>query len=136
MSGKYLRRFNSNKAEYSYYDIGAYLKEQGQTVANLPYSLRVLLELTLRQSVRKPELAPFLKHFCDWDQKHDQDIAYKPARVILRDLTGVPALVDLAAMRAEVKRQGGNPSLINPDVPVHLVVDHSVQVDYKTGANL
>ncbi len=129
MSGKYLRKFNSSEAEYSYYDIEAYLKEQGQAVANLPYSLRVLLELTLRQSARKPELAPFLKHFCDWDQKHDQDIAYKPERVILQDLTGVPALVDLAAMRAEVKRQGGNPSLINPDVPVHLVVDHSVQVD-------
>ena len=134
MVGKYLKKFSSAQREYRYYDIAAYLQEHGQQVEKLPYSLRVLLELTLRQADKRADLGDFLANFCDWDKKHDCDIAYKPERVILQDLTGVPALVDLAAMRAEVKKKGGDPNIINPDVPVHLVVDHSVQVD-MSGSN-
>lgn len=129
MENNYEKQFHANGKNYSYYDIAGYLSEHQQQVAEMPYSIRVLLELTLRHSDEKPVIKQFLDSFIDWDDKHDEDVAYKPERVILQDFTGVPALVDLAAMRDEVKKRGGDPEKINPDVPVHLVIDHSVQVD-------
>ncbi|WP_300562035.1 aconitate hydratase AcnA, partial [Companilactobacillus sp.] len=129
MENNYEKQFHANGKNYSYYDIAGYLAEHQQQVAEMPYSIRVLLELTLRHSAEKPAIKQFLDSFIDWDDKHDEDVAYKPERVILQDFTGVPALVDLAAMRDEVKKRGGDPEKINPDVPVHLVIDHSVQVD-------
>ena len=129
MGENFEKQFHANGKDYSYYDIGGYLAANHQNIAEMPYSIRVLLELTLRSSDTKPAMKDFLKSFIDWDDKHDEDVAYKPERVILQDFTGVPALVDLAAMRDEVKKRGGDPEKINPDVPVHLVIDHSVQVD-------
>ncbi len=71
------------------------------------------------------------KPFCDWlkNKKSDREIAYRPARVLMQDFTGVPAVVDLGAMRDAIKKMGGNPNLINPLSPVDLVIDHSIQVD-------
>ena len=97
----------------------------------LPYSIRVLLENLLRyedgDTVRKEDIAAV----ADWDPKAKptQEIAFRPARVLLQDFTGVPAVVDLAAMREAFSRMGGDPARINPLQPADLVIDHSVQVD-------
>ena len=97
----------------------------------LPFSLKVLLENLLRNenglSVRRPDIEALAK----WDPKAEPEteIAYTPARVLLQDFTGVPCVVDLAAMRDGIKRLGGDPNKINPLVPCELVIDHSVQVD-------
>ncbi len=115
--------------KYRYYNINKFMVDNGEKIQELPYSIRILLELTLRRSDQHAEMRQFLPNFLDWDQKHDHDIPYKPERVILQDFTGVPALVDLAAMREEYEARGQDPNEINPDVPVHLVIDHSVQVD-------
>lgn len=98
----------------------------------LPFSLKILLENLLRfegeGSVRKEDIEALLK----WDPKHPStnEIAFTPSRVILQDFTGVPAIVDLAAMRDAMKHLGGDPAKINPLSPVELVIDHSVMVDY------
>src|SRR5580704_17675272 len=97
----------------------------------LPYSLKILLECLLRTedgvAVTKDDIASL----ADWDPKRepDKEIAFMPSRVLLQDFTGVPAVVDLAAMRDAMKRMGGSPRKINPLQPVELVIDHSVQVD-------
>jgi len=99
--------------------------------AKLPYSLKVLLEMLLRtedgQSVRKEDI----EALANWDAKAEpsKEIAFTPGRVLLQDFTGVPAVVDLAAMRDAMKKLGGDPKKINPLQPVELVIDHSVQVD-------
>lgn len=101
-------------------------------VDRLPYSLRVLLENLLRNedgiSVSKEDISAL----ASWrpDNAEDREIAYRPARVLLQDFTGVPVVVDLAAMREAVVRMGGNGSYVNPLQPVDLVIDHSVQVDH------
>ena len=101
------------------------------TLAQLPYSIRVLLEAVLRQcdgfSIREEDVA----RLAGWDAAHYQahELPFKPARVLLQDFTGVPAVVDLAALRAAIARLGGDPARINPIIPVDLVIDHSVQVD-------
>ncbi|KRL42335.1 aconitate hydratase AcnA [Liquorilactobacillus nagelii] len=129
MTDTFRKEFTLAGQQYYYYDIAAYLSSIAVQIETLPYSIRVLLELTLRQSFKKPALRKYLTVFRAWDEHHSNDIPYKPERVILQDFTGVPALVDLAAMREEVQKRGGDPTVINPDVPVHLVIDHSVQVD-------
>ena len=100
-------------------------------VARLPFSLKVLLENLLRNEdgvgVRREDI----EALATWDAKADpsKEIAFTPARVILQDFTGVPCVVDLAALRDAMADMGGDPSAINPLVPVELVIDHSVQVD-------
>ena len=100
-------------------------------VARLPYSLKILLENLLRTedgvAVRKQDI----EALATWDPKAApaQEIAFTPARVLMQDFTGVPAVVDLAAMRDAMADLGGDPSKINPLVPAELVIDHSVQVD-------
>jgi aconitate hydratase len=125
----YQKDLSLKQQRYQYFDIAAFLADNGQNIKEMPYSIRVLLELTMRHGAKRTDLQKFLPVFIDWDQKHDQDVPYKPERVVLQDFTGVPALVDLAAMRQEVKKRGKDPAAINPDVPVHLIIDHSVQVD-------
>ncbi|MBN1310724.1 MAG: aconitate hydratase AcnA [Anaerolineae bacterium] len=100
-------------------------------VSRLPYSIRVLLEAALRQCDGFAITADDVKHIAGWDASGPvaQEIPYKPARVILQDFTGVPSVVDLAALRSAMARLGGDPERINPLVPVDLVIDHSVQVD-------
>ena len=100
--------------------------QQRYDVARLPYSLKVLLENLLRNG--EDDGAEAVAQWVASDEP-SQEIAYRPARVLMQDFTGVPAIVDLAAMRDAMDELGGDPSLINPLVPVELVIDHSIQVD-------
>lgn len=116
-SGKKLYFYNLNKL-------------QGHDVSKLPFSIKVLLESVLREAndydVRREDVETVAK----WNPTNPEvEIPFKPARVILQDFTGVPAVVDLAAMRTAMVSLGGDPSKINPLIPVDLVIDHSVQVD-------
>jgi aconitate hydratase len=97
----------------------------------LPYSLRVLLENLLRTENGRSVTADDIRFLAEWKPLAipDKEIAFTPARVLMQDFTGVPAVVDLAAMRDAMKKMGGNPTLINPLQPAELVIDHSVQVD-------
>jgi len=117
-------------ARVQYYRLDA-LSDTGFNVARLPYSLKILLENLLRHEDGLTVKADDIKALCDWDPKAepDREIAFRPSRVLLQDFTGVPAIVDLAAMRDAMKRLGGDPRKINPLQPVELVIDHSVQVD-------
>ena len=101
-------------------------------VARLPYSLKVLLENLLRTEGNGAVTKESIEALATWDAKADPDteINFTPARVVLQDFTGVPAVVDLAAMRDAIAELGGDPSKIEPLVPAELVIDHSVQVDY------
>src|SRR6195256_2273693 len=100
-------------------------------VARLPFSLKVLLENLLRTEGNGSVTAKDIEALASWDAKADpsQEIAFTPARVVMQDFTGVPAIVDLAAMRDAMADLGGDPNKINPLVPAELVIDHSVQVD-------
>lgn len=107
------------------------LEKQGHPVSKLPFSIRILLENALRNfddfAITKENVETLLH----WTPEgSDKDIPFKPARVLMQDFTGVPAVVDIASLRAEVARKGKNPEAINPLIPVDLVIDHSVQVDY------
>jgi len=106
-------------------------KALGISIARLPFSIRVLLEAALRQCDGFQVTEDDVKRLAGWRPDDDAvvEVPFKPARVILQDFTGVPCVVDLAAMRDAVKRLGGDPKRINPLVPVDLVIDHSVQVD-------
>ncbi|MFC6254234.1 aconitate hydratase AcnA [Secundilactobacillus hailunensis] len=130
MNKSYRQQLNLKGGSYRFYSIDAYLKDHGQSVDQLPYTIRILLEEALRRADQKPDQGRVPSAFNDWNQHHDQNIAHQPERVILQDLTGVPALVDLAAMRDVVAKRGGDVNSINPEIPVHLVIDHSVQVDH------
>src|SRR5436189_3207447 len=116
--------------EYEIYRLDA-LDKQGISTKHLPYSLRILLENLLRtedgQNVKKEDI----RALAAWNKKSkpDKEIAFTPSRVLLQDFTGVPAIVDLAAMRDAMKRLSGDPNAINPLQPAELVIDHSVQVD-------
>ncbi len=106
--------------------------EQKYKVSRLPYSLKVLLENLLRLEDGVTVTAADIEALAKWDPKSepDKEIAFTPARVLMQDFTGVPAVVDLAAMRDAMKKLGGNPEKINPLSPAELVIDHSVQVDF------
>ncbi|HEX4128486.1 MAG TPA: aconitate hydratase AcnA [Pirellulales bacterium] len=100
-------------------------------VTDLPYSIRILLEAVLRTCDGYEVTEEDVRALAGWKpaEATDVDVPFKPARVVLQDFTGVPCVVDLAAMRAAMKRLGGDPNKINPLIPVDLVIDHSVQVD-------
>ncbi|HTW11239.1 MAG TPA: aconitase family protein, partial [Solirubrobacteraceae bacterium] len=100
-------------------------------VARLPFSLKILLENLLRNEDGESIRAADIEALATWDAKAEPsiEIAFTPARVVMQDFTGVPAVVDLAAMRDAMKAMGGDPNKINPLVPAELVIDHSVQVD-------
>ncbi|XP_024521182.1 aconitate hydratase, cytoplasmic [Selaginella moellendorffii] len=106
-------------------------------VEKLPYSIKILLESCIRNCDNFQVTKEDVEKIIDWENTAPQqvEIAFKPARVILQDFTGVPAVVDLAAMRDAMKRLGGDPNVINPMIPVDLVIDHSVQVDVARAAN-
>src|SRR5260370_24587668 len=98
--------------------------------SHFPFSLRILLENLLRNEDGRFVHAEDIKALASWKPGcAEKEIAFMPARVLLQDFTGVPAIVDFAAMREAVKKMGGNPKRINPLFPAELVIDHSVQVD-------
>jgi aconitate hydratase len=118
--------------DYVYYSLTEAEKNGLEGVSKLPFSMKVLLENLLRfeddRSVKKSDIEAVAKWLADRG-KAGAEIAYRPARVLMQDFTGVPAVVDLAAMRDGLKALGGDPEKINPLVPVDLVIDHSVIVD-------
>ncbi|XP_004922163.1 cytoplasmic aconitate hydratase isoform X2 [Bombyx mori] len=127
---KLLKTIEINGSTYTYYDVSAL----GPKYDRLPFSIRVLLESCVRNCDNFQVLEKDVSNVLDWESKQGNEesveIAFKPARVILQDLTGVPAVVDFAAMRDAVKDLGGDPDRINPICPADLVIDHSVQVDF------
>ena len=116
---------------YVYFSLTAAEKNGLKGISKLPYSLRVLLENLLRHEDGQTVTAEDIKAVLAWlkSKTSDREIAFRPARVLMQDLTGVPAVVDLAAMRDAMKALGGNPEKINPLAEVDLVIDHSVMID-------
>lgn len=117
--------------EYKYYSVPR-LVEEFPSVSKLPYSIKVLLEAALRTFDGKAITKEHIKKLATWNISKDMndEVPFKPTRILLHDTTGLPAIVDLAAMRETMHRAGGDAALINPVIPVDLVVDHSVSVDY------
>jgi aconitate hydratase len=121
-------KFNTGSGEAYLYRLDRLPKD----VSRLPVSIKILLEAVLREVDGYVVTEDDVNKIVNWNPQApaDEEIPFKPARVILQDFTGVPVVVDLAAMRSAMARMGGDPHRINPVVPVHLVIDHSVQVDY------
>ncbi len=117
--------------DYAYYSLAEAGAQIGD-ISRLPFSLKVLLENLLRFEDDRSVTVDDIKAFAQWAKagKSTREIAYRPARVLMQDFTGVPAVVDLAAMRDAMKALGEDPEKINPQAPVDLVIDHSVMVDY------
>ncbi len=117
---------------YTYYSLKAAEKNGLTGISKLPYSMKVLLENLLRYEDGRSVTKEDIQAFSTWlsTKTSDREIAFRPARVLMQDFTGVPAVVDLAAMRDAMKTLGGDPEKINPLAPVDLVIDHSVMVDY------
>ena len=126
----------SGNRTYEIFRLSA-LEQKGIPLARLPYCLRILLENLLRQEDGKSVTAADIEFLARWEPHAEpsREIAYMPARVLMQDFTGVPAIVDLAAMRDAMKMLGGDPEKINPLQPAELVIDHSVQVDEYGTAN-
>ncbi len=126
-----LTQLNLPNAEAQYYSLPSLKVEGSSPLEKLPFSIRVLLEQALRNVDDFQVNQEDVRALACWKAgiKSEQEIPFKPTRVILQDFTGVPAVVDLAAMRSAMIELGGNPDLINPRVPVDLIIDHSVQVD-------
>ena len=121
---------------YHYFSLALAAQSLGD-LSKLPMSLKVLLENLLRWEDGKTVTEPDLKALAAWlkERRSDREIQYRPARVLMQDFTGVPAVVDLAAMRAAMAKAGGDPQRINPLSPVDLVIDHSVMVDRFASAS-
>ena len=132
------RSLNVGGKSYDYFSLPAAGEKIGD-IARLPYSLKVLMENLLRFEDGSSVTVDHIKALAGWvkTKQSDQEIAYRPARVLMQDFTGVPAVVDLAAMREAIKALGGDPQKINPLSPVDLVIDHSVMVDaYASSTSL
>ena len=141
MSQKSLDSFKSRRTlevegkSYTYFDLQEAEKNGLDGVSRLPFCLKVLLENLLRFEDGSTVTAEDIKAMAEWlsERRSDREIAYRPARVLMQDFTGVPAVVDLAAMRDATAKLGGDAKQINPQVPVDLVIDHSVMVDHFGG---
>ena len=130
-SYKTLKSINIDGISYKYYSLAEAEKNGLKGISELPKSLKVLLENLLRYEDNTTVTKNQIEALGNWlkEKKSDTEIAYRPARVLLQDYTGIPAVADLAAMRDAVKEKNKNPNIINPLSPVDLVIDHSVQVD-------
>src|ERR1700679_156491 len=125
---------NSGNGSFEIYRLSALEKAGIGNIARLPFSLKVLLENLLRHEDGRFVFAEDIRALAGWDPTSaegatEKEISFMPARVLLQDFTGVPAVVDLAAMRDAMRQLGGDPTKINPLLPAELVIDHSVQVD-------
>jgi aconitate hydratase len=131
------RSLTAGGATYEYYSLPEAEKNGLAGISRLPFSLKVLLENLLRFEDERSVSADDIRAMASWlkERASDREIAFRPSRVLMQDFTGVPAVVDLAAMRDAMVALGGNPAKINPQVPVDLVIDHSVMVDYFGAAN-
>jgi len=131
------RTLEVNGKSYTYFGLPEAVEGGLGDISRLPVSLKILLENLLRHEDGRTVTADDVRAIADWvkERRSDQEIAYSPARVLMQDLTGVPAVVDLAAMRQAMIDLGGDPSHINPLSPVDLVIDHSVMVDVYGSAD-
>src|SRR5258708_32701878 len=117
---------------YAYFSLPIAERNGLKGISRLPFSMKVLLENLLRREERRTVTKDDIKAVAEWlkTKTSEREIAFRPARVLMQDFTGVPAVVDLAAMRDAMKHLGGDPKKINPQVPVDLVIDHSVAVTF------
>jgi aconitate hydratase len=124
------KTLNVDGKDYTYYSLEEASKQLGD-ISRLPYSLKILLENMLRLQDDVAVKAKDIEALAAWvkTRTSDKEVAFTPARVLMQDFTGVPAVVDLAAMREAIQKMGGDPKVINPLVPVDLIIDHSVIVD-------
>jgi len=131
------RSLSAGGKSYDYFSLKAAEEAGLGDLSRLPFSMKVLLENLLRFEDGRTVSVDDVKAVAQWlvDKRSDREIAYRPARVLMQDFTGVPAVCDLAAMREAMASLGGDPTKINPLVPVDLVIDHSVMVDYFGGAD-
>jgi len=121
---------NTKNGIFTYYSLPE-MEKHGYNIKKMPFSIRILLENALRNFDDFAITRENVETLLNWKpEASDKDIPFKPARVLMQDFTGVPAVVDIASLRAEIARKGKNPDEINPLIPVDLVIDHSVQVDY------
>jgi len=127
----YAKALSVNDKSYTYFDFNQYAADTDVSIDKLPYSIRILVENLLRKLDGRVVKEDDLANIVHWKKSYDEpvEIPYHPARVLMQDFTGVPAVVDLAAMRDAVKALGKDPAKVNPLVPTELVVDHSIQVD-------
>ncbi|GAA0444805.1 aconitate hydratase AcnA [Lentibacillus halophilus] len=125
------KQFDLNGKTYNFYQLQALEDANLGNISRLPFSIRVLLESLMRQQDGHVIKDEHIEGLAKWGKENAAtvDVPFKPSRVILQDFTGVPAVVDLASMRKAMVDQNGEPDKINPEVPVDLVIDHSVQVD-------
>ena len=133
------KSFEIEGKKYNYYSLDALEQAGVGQVSKLPYSIKVLLESVLRQVDGKVITKEHVENLAKWgtSEQKDIEVPFKPSRVILQDFTGVPVVVDLASLRSAMNTMGGDPHKINPEIPVDLVIDHSVQVDkYGTADSL
>jgi aconitate hydratase len=127
---KIRKLLTTKTGSFTYYSL-AELQKQGYRIDKLPYCIRILLENALRNFDDFAVTRENIETILQWAPTgSNKDIPFKPARVLMQDFTGVPAVVDIASLRAEIARKGKNPDEINPLIPVDLIIDHSVQVDY------
>ena len=131
------RRLAVDGANFDYFSLDAAEAAGLGDISRLPFSLKVLLENMLRHEDGRSVTVDDAKAIAEWldERRSDREIAYRPARVLMQDFTGVPAIVDLAAMRQAMVEKGGDPTKINPLSPVDLVIDHSVMIDFFGGAD-
>ncbi len=129
----HVRRFVAGGETYAYHSLLSLVNGDRAKLARLPYSIRVLAENLLRKRDGTFVTDSDVDTVAHWRPRYDvpPELPFHPARVLMQDFTGVPAVVDLAAMRDAVRELGGDPSAVNPRVPVELVADHSVQLDYS-----
>lgn len=127
----YLKSFQVDETSYTYFDFNQFAAERGLTLERLPFSIKILVENLLRKFDNTVVKENDLLNIVNWQKSYDTpvEIPFHPARVFMQDFTGVPAVVDLAAMRDAVKALGKDPAEVNPKVPTELIIDHSVQVD-------
>ena len=121
----------TSHGKYTFYRLDQLERDGLTQLSRLPFSIRIMLEAVMRQCNGKEITQQDVRNLAGWKPRAERPVLpYQPARVVMQDFTGVPAVVDLAAMRAAMARLGGDPAKINPLVPVDLVIDHSVQVDF------
>ena len=128
----FIEHLKIKKKQFDFFNILLLEKKGLADIQRLPFSIRIMVENLLRKMDGRIVREEDLRNLAGWQKKYDDpvEIPFHPARVLMQDFTGVPAVVDLAAMRDAIKNLGGDPAKVNPLVPVDLIVDHSVQVDY------
>ena len=128
---EFLSKFSFKDSEYSYFNLEEAVSHYGGDIKKIPYTIRILLESLLRKYDGVDVTKNHIENLATYNPKKTSgEVPFKPSRVILQDFTGVPVVVDLASMRDAIVANGGDAELINPEIPVDLVIDHSVQVDF------